>query len=146
LQTAAELSGVSYNTARNWKRQAAEDGDDWDVARNAKRLSRGSVEELTGQILQDLVEQFTVTIEAMKKADNMSAQQRAEILVQLSDSYVKSISAAGKANPKLNRLSVAMEVVKELAAYIAERHPKHRQLFIDILEDYGPNMAQHFGN
>lgn len=146
LTTAAQVCGVSHATARNWKSKAAEEGDDWDIGRNARRISQGGVEELTGQILQDLAEQFTATIGAMKTATDMPPQTKAEMLAQLSDSYVKTIRAAAGANPKLNRLSVAMEVIKELGAFVNERYPKQRQAFIDIVEAFGPSIVQHFGN
>lgn len=144
LNTAAELCGVAYPTARAWKAKAEQGGDDWDVARNARRLTQGGVEELTGQILQDLAEQFVATIEAMKTATDISPQAKAEMLAQLSDSYVKTIRAAGSANPKLNRLSVAMDVIKELNSFIGGQYPKLREAFVEVLEAFGPELVRNF--
>jgi len=66
LATAAELVGASYQTARNWKRKAKESGDDWDVARAARRLSGGGMEELTGQVLEEMSTQFLATLNDVK--------------------------------------------------------------------------------
>lgn len=144
LAAAATAHKVPYNTARNWKRLAADAGDDWDTARNAKRLTQGSVQDLTGQILFDLAEQFEATIRAMRDAKDLNPQAKADMLLKLSDGYVKTMAAAGRGNPKLNRLAVAMDVLKELAAFIADKHPKLRMQFLDVAESFGPVLAQRF--
>jgi uncharacterized protein YjcR len=38
LNTAAQACGVPYNTARNWKRQDVDAGDDWDTSKTARTL------------------------------------------------------------------------------------------------------------
>lgn len=144
LASAAEVCKVPYNTARNWKRLAAEQGDDWDVARNAKRMTQGSVADFTGQILIDLAEQFEATIKAMREAKDLQPQAKADMLLKLSDGYVKTMAAAGRGNPKLNRLSVAMDVLKELASFVADKYPKQRTQFLDMAEAFGPVLAQRF--
>lgn len=144
LAAAAETQGVPFPTARNWKRKAVEDGDDWDVARNAKRMTKGGIEDLTGTILFDLAEQFEATIKAMREAKDLKPQAKADILLKLSDGYVKTMAAAGRGNPKLNRLAVAMDVLKELAGFVAEKHPKLRAQFLDIAEAFGPVLAARF--
>lgn len=145
LAAAAHTQKVPHPTARNWKKKAAEDGDDWDVARNAKRMTQGSVQDLTGSILFDLAEQFEATLQAMREAKDLGPQAKAEMLLKLSDGYVKTMAAAGRGNPKLGRLSVAMDVIKELAAFISERHPKLRAQFIDVAEAFGPTLTAKFG-
>ena len=144
LASAATAHKVPYNTARNWKRQASDAGDDWDVARNAKRLTQGSVADMTGQILADLAEQFEATIKAMREAKDLKPQAKADMLLKLSDGYVKTMAAAGRGNPKLNRLAVAMDVLKELAGFIATDHPKLRSAFLEVAENFGPTLAAKF--
>ncbi|PZR54611.1 MAG: DNA-binding protein, partial [Stutzerimonas stutzeri] len=51
----------------------------------------------------------------------------------------------GRGNPKLDRLAVAMDVLRELAAFIAEKHPKMRAQFLDAAEAFGPVLAARFG-
>lgn len=141
LASAAEVCKVPYNTVRNWKRQAADDGDDWDVARNAKRLTQGSVQDLTGQILLDLAEQFEATIKAMREAKDLQPQAKADMLLKLSDGYVKTMAAAARGNPKLDRLSTGMEVLRELDAFVGDKYPKLRAQFLDVVEAFGPVLA-----
>lgn len=146
LETAAELSEVSYNTARNWKRKAKLDGDDWDIARRAKRMTRGGIAEMTGEIMEDMVEQFAATMKSMQAVKDMQPMHKADILLKLSDAYVKTMAAAARGNPKLDRLSVAMDVLRELGAYVAEHYPQMRTDFLDVAESFGPEVVRKFGN
>jgi hypothetical protein len=145
LETAAEACDVPYNTARNWKRAAKDQGDDWDIARRAKDLSRGGVAEMTGQIMEDLVEQFAATMQLMRETEGMQPMDKANILLKLSDAYVKTMAAAARGNPKLDRLSVAMDVIQQLCGFIVENFPDMRQPFLDAVEAFGPELAQRFG-
>ena len=120
LPSAAEVTGVSYQTARNWKRHDTAAGHDWDMQRNARRMTKSGVEEMANEVLGGLAEQFISTLDAVKKDEKMSAESRAKILVQLMDGYNKAISAATRAMPNANRLAVAMDVIKHLTDLIAK--------------------------
>jgi transposase len=145
LATAAETCSVGYQTARNWKRLGKENGDDWDTARAARRLSKSGIEDLTSQVLEELTVQFLATFEAMKQHETMEPEKKAEILARLSDSYVKTVNAAGRANPALTELSRTMEVLKELNEFIGVKFAKHRAAFLEILEAYGQEVARKHG-
>lgn len=146
LQTAADLCKVPYNTARNWKRQAADGGDDWDLARNARRMSKGGMEEMANEVLGGLAEQFLATIDAIKADPKMDAAKRADILVKLMDGYNKAIGAASRAMPNGNRLAVAMDVLKFLTVFIGKSAPKLQKQFIEIAEAAGPEFVREFGS
>lgn len=146
LQAASELCKVSYNTARNWKSKAAEEGDDWDLARNARRMSKGGMEEMANEVLGGLSEQFLVTIEALKTTPDMAPETRASILLKLMDGYSKSIGAASRAMPNGNRLAVAMDVVKFMTAQIGKEAPKILDQFLVLVERTGPEFVAEFGS
>lgn len=145
LTTAAAFVRVSHATARNWKRAAKDAGDDWDIARAARRVSSSGIEELTSQVLEEMAAQFLATLEAIKAHKDMPPVQKAEVLAQLSDSYVKTVNAAARGNPKLSKLSVAMEFVKDLSAYIASNFPALHEPFINVLEAWAPELARKYG-
>lgn len=145
LATAAELAGASYQSARNWKRSAKEAGDDWDLARSARRLSGGSMEELTGQILEEMSIQFMATLNDVKEKKDIQPAQKAEILARLSDSYVKTINAAARGNPRLSELSIAMDILRDMSTFISANHPKLRDQFIEVIEGFGPEVAKKYG-
>lgn len=146
LKAAADKVGVPYNTVRNWKRQEAEAGDDWDVARNARRLTKSGVEEMANQVLSELAEQFVATLDALKADKAMKAEPRARIMVQLMDGYNKAIAAATRAMPNANRLAVAMDVIKHLTDLFAQRFPKLRPQFVAAIEQLGDELLREFGS
>ncbi|WP_211452591.1 DUF1804 family protein [Collimonas antrihumi] len=145
LATAAELGGASYQSARNWKRKAKADGDDWDIARAARRMSGGGMEELTGQVLEEMAVQFLATLEDVKVKKDMAPAQKAQILAQLSDSYVKTVNAAARGNPRLSELSIAMDLLRDLSHYIGGKFPQLREPFLEVIEGYGPEIARKYG-
>lgn len=146
LQVASKAYGVPYNTARNWKRVDAEAGSDWDIAKNARRMTKSGVEEMANEVLGELAEQFIATLEAVKADPKMKAADRADILVRLMDGYNKAISAASRAMPNANRLAVAMDVLKFFNAFIAQHFPKMRAQFIEATEAAGEAFVREFGS
>lgn len=146
LATAAAAHKVPYNTARNWKRVDAEHGNDWDISRNARRMTKSGVEEMANEVLGELAEEFLATLDAVKADKAMSAADRADILVRLMDGYNKAISAASRAMPNANRLAVAMDVLKFFNAFIAEQFPKMRSQFLLVTEAAGDAFVREFGS
>jgi hypothetical protein len=146
LDAAAKVCKVPYNTARNWKRQAKALGDDWDLARNARRMSKGGMEEMANDVLGGLAEQFLATIDAIKADPKMDAGKRADILVKLMDGFNKAIGAASRAMPNGNRLAVAMDVLKFMTIYIGKKEPKLQKRFIELAEAAGPEFVAEFGS
>lgn len=145
LDAASSSAGVPYNTARNWKRKAEADGDDWDVARRANQLSSGSVGDVMQQVMDSLAQQFAATLTALEEKADMPPLDKANILLKLSDAFVKTMAAAARGNPKLDRLAVAMEVVQLMAAFVGEHYPDIRKRFIDVAQAFGPEVVRHFG-
>lgn len=146
LATAAAAYKVPYNTARNWKRVDAEAGNDWDIARNARRMTKSGVEEMANEVLGELAEQFLATLAAVKAEPKMKAADRADILVRLMDGYLKAITASSRAMPNANRLAVAMDVLKFFNAFIAELFPKMRAQFLEVTETAGDAFVREFGS
>jgi len=146
LLAASKAHKVPYNTARNWKRQDAEKGNDWDIARNARRMTKSGVEEMANEVLGSLAEQFLATLECVKADPKMSAIDRADILVRLMDGYNKAISAASRAMPNANRLAVAMDVLKFFNGFIADKFPGMRRQFVEVTEAAGDAFVREFGS
>jgi transposase len=145
LPAAAKLCGVSYQTARNWKRKAKEDGDCWDNARAARRMSGSGMKEMTEQILEEMSVQFMSTLNALKNKDDMEPAVKADILARLSDSYIKTMNAASKGNPGLSALSIAMDMLRDLSLYIGTNFPQLREPFIEVIDGFGPELAKKYG-
>jgi hypothetical protein len=144
LAAAAEFSGVSYSTARNWKRGAAADGDDWDRARLAERVVDGGVGELTRVVLGEFVPMFRSTIEALKGSE-LDAVEKAEAISRLSDAYTKTVKAAGAVDPAIAKLAWAMEVLKLFAEFVQTQFPEQAVALLEVLEPFGQHLAEQFG-
>jgi hypothetical protein len=146
LKTAADLARVAYQTARNWKTAAKRDGDDWDIARAAQRMSRSSVDSMTGQVVEEMTVQFLATLEAVKTDTKLAPAAKADILARLSDAFIKVINGAGRSNPKLGAFSICMELLRDLSQFIQTKHPKAHLMFIDILEAFGQEVAKKYSS
>lgn len=145
LRAAADKHDVSYNTARTWKKSDKENGNDWDRARNAARMAEGGLGDITMQLLEDFAMLFQATVTQIKADDKSDPMKKAEALSRLSDAYVKTMKAAGGADPKISELAVAMKVVKELSGFIRDRYPQNVGVFAAILEPFGVKLSEVFG-
>jgi Protein of unknown function (DUF1804) len=144
LETAAEGAGISYPTARNWKREAKAKGDCWDIARSAKRMTAGGKEAFATQVVEEMATEFLATIGQVRDNKTLDVAVKGEMLARLADSYAKIMAAAGRASPKLNALSVSMDVLKEIGNHIHQKHPAQRSWFVGVLEEIGPVLAAKF--
>ena len=145
LKAAAMAIDVPYETARNWKRRAAEAGDDWDTVRAAHNVSRSGVKALTAEVIEDFVLMFKSTIEEVRVNEKIKPIQKAQLIAQLSDSYAKTVKAAGDSNPKISARAVAMDVLKMQAEFIREHYPQMLTQFTEILEPFGEQLSTVYG-
>ena len=140
LNVAARAGGVTEPTARRWKRAAAAAGDDWDRARAAGRIAAGGLGDLTARVIEDFALLFESTIADLKAATDLGPEVVAETLARLADSYTKVVKAAGAVDPKLGRLSIALQVLDELAKFIQAEFPDDLARFSAILEPFGQRL------
>jgi transposase-like protein len=143
-QIAGDL-GVSRGTIFRWKREALAGGDDWDQARAARRLSGAGAEAITQALLEDFVLLFQSTLDDVKTAKDITPLSRAEALSRLSDAYHKVMASAAKTSPKLNKLSIAMEVLEGLVKVIDEDYPHLKEPFMELLDPFSAKLVQVYG-
>lgn len=137
LEKAAVVVGVSEPTARRWKKDAADAGDDWEKVRLAHTSAGGDMENIAKQLLTDLLIQYQTTITLIKDDNEMPAMARVELLTSLSDSYNKALSASRKLTPEVSRLATALEVLEKLSLFIKAKHPAQLFVFVEILGEFG---------
>ncbi len=145
LEAAAERFNVAFGTASRWKREAKDNGDDWDKSRAAARLAGQGADNVSREVLEEFVTLFQSTIAQLKDSPDVPALAKAEALSRLSDAYYKTMRAVAATNPKLNRLAVAMEVIQLLTKFIREDYPQHTGAFLDMLETFGQRVSEVFG-
>lgn len=145
LEIAASQVGVSFVSARRWKKDAQDKGDDWDALRSAHVLAGGTVEETGRAILTSMLIQYQTTMELLTNDRELKAPQRVELLASLGDSFNKAISASKKILPETNQLAIALDVINKLSAFIAEKHPQHLVAFVEVLEPFGEEVEKLYG-
>ncbi len=140
LSEAARQAGVPPATARNWKRRALISGDNWDRAREAARIASAGLGSLTERVLRDFATLFTATMSSLKVSPS-DPVETAKAMATLADAYAKTVRAAGAADPRLARLSIAMEILDRLGQYIQRNHPHLVPGLIEVLEPFGAELA-----
>lgn len=145
LEVAAAMFGVSYGTARRWKQQAQDSGDDWDKAQTAQLMAGGGLEDVARQVLSGLVIQFQATMEAVQTGAEISPAVKVQLLASLADAYNKTVSASKRILPETSNLATAMQILQRLAEFIRQHYPKHAPAFAEILEPFGEVIARELG-
>lgn len=145
LELAAAQCGVSFASAGRWKKEAKENGDDWDIIRSANMLASGAPEDVARSILASLMTQFQATLEKVNSADDIPAQERVTLLASLTDGYSKAIAASKKILPETSQLATSMETMKLFSGFIQEHYPQHLTAFVEVLEAFGPILEKNYG-
>lgn len=140
LEAAAEKINVALGTASRWKREALAAGDDWDKARAAARLSSEGAEAVTQAVLEDFVTLFQNTVSDLRNDTKATGLAKAEALSRLSDAYHKTMSAAAKGSPRLSKRAVALDVLKLLTDFVAERYPQRAATLVEVLEPFADHL------
>lgn len=144
LEAAAALHDIAYSTARSWKKAAKIRGDDWDRARIAEEVGDGGVKALTRVVLEEFIPLVKSTIDAIK-TDKLDAVEKAEAISRLADAYMKTVKASGAVDPAIAKLAWAMDVMRLLAQFTAERFPQHQAALLEVLEPFGERLATEYG-
>ncbi|MCB5309225.1 DUF1804 family protein [Yersinia massiliensis] len=145
LEIASAQAGVSFVTARRWKKEAQDAGDDWDKLRAAHVIAGGGLEDIGRAVLTGLVTQYQTTLEQLNCNSDLPAQKRVELLASLADAFNKAISASKKILPETSQLAIALDVLQKLSLFISEKHPQHLAAFVEILEPFGDEVEKHYG-
>lgn len=144
LNGAALTSGVSYDTARDWKERAKKNGDDWDTARTAYQVSDQGVDELMHTFVEQMMRQAVTTMRELENS-NLSPAQKVALQAQLSDAMSKHSKAMSRINPKLGALSVALDTLKCVAEYLAKHDKAALAVFQEHLEGLGGTLQARYG-
>ncbi|SDQ17742.1 DUF1804 family protein [Pseudovibrio sp. Tun.PSC04-5.I4] len=145
IPTVAFTIGVSESTLRRWKKEAATNGDNWDVARSANALAGEGLEAVVATVVEDFVTMFQMTIEQIKASGEIEPPEKVKLMASLSDAFNKMVSSAGRVAPKLSELGIAQDVLQRLAEFIQKHHPSHAQIFLEVLEPFGDYLAEAYG-
>ena len=142
LPAASVRAGVPEGTARRWKREAQDAGDDWDHIRAAQTVAGSGRDAVLTQAVEDFVIQFKMAIDAVTDSVDLTPEKRVSMLASLADAFNKTVAAAGRVSPKISELGVALDVLKRLGDYAARHHPETVGALIEALEGFGDTLAE----
>jgi uncharacterized protein YjcR len=145
LEVVAAMMAVSFGTARRWKKEAQDAGDDWDRVRAAQVMAGGSLEAAGREMLISLIIQFQTATEKLNTDTSLSAEKRVDLLASLSDALSKATSANKKILPQTSELATALTVIKELGDFINQRFPQHNTVFVEVLEAFSERLEHVVG-
>lgn len=145
LPTISIALAVSEATLRRWKKEAREGGDDWDMARSANAIAGEGLEAVVATVIEDFVVLYQATISGVKEHPAMEPLDKVKALASLADAFHKTITAAGRVSPKLSELGIAMDVLKRLAEFTREHHPKQVEALLVVLEPFGSHLSEVYG-
>lgn len=144
LNGAAVTCGVSYDTARDWKRAATSKGDNWDTARASFRISEQGIDSLNQQLVEDFARQVITTTRELETAD-IPAGDKAQLLAQLADAYAKFSRAFARINPAYSGLAVALDTLRTIAEHLRTADPAALRALQPHLEDIGAVLGGRYG-
>lgn len=145
MEAACAAMQLPKTTGNRWKREAAEQGDDWDFTRSAVALGDDNFKQISQQLLQDYLVVHKSVIDQLKTNDKLTAQQRVTMLASLSDSFNKSIAAFRRIAPEINSYAIALDVVQRLTTFAQGRYPQHVPAILEMLEPFGAELAKAYG-
>lgn len=144
LEHAAQRHNVPLSTIKAWKRKDKSDGNDWDKQRAATRIGNSGIETLTAEMIEDFVPLFMSTIDELREGQ-LPALQKAEVIGRLTDSYVKLTAGIARSSPQLQKLSFALEIIKQLVDYTQNNMPQCAAPLLEVLEPFGEHVAALYG-
>lgn len=143
LEVAAAKVGVPVATARRWKYDAKEAGDDWDKLKNAQMIaSGGGMEQALGRVVSMVITQSEATMRLLETAEDMQPLERTQAIASLTDSLNKASAVAGRLMPATSQFATAMDVLKRFSEYVAKNHPSKAAAFVEMLEPFGEELAK----
>lgn len=144
LEIVASRFEVSLATANRWRQTDKANGLDWDSLRTAQLLSDGGLEQAVQAVLKEVLALHKRAIDELAEGST-SAEGKVKLLASLADSLAKTTRSLSRTAPKINHLSVAMDVLQNLTNFIERNYPQHRLAFMEILAPFGTELAKKHG-
>ena len=146
LESAAQMCGVSFGTARRWRDDAQAAGDDWNKIRAAHTLAGGSLEEIARAMLAETMVQYESTMALLKdpEKEELLPSVRTQLLASLADSFAKSVAASKRVLPETNRLAIALEVLEKQLVFVQQHFSQHLEAFVQVAEPFAAEVERYF--
>ena len=144
LTGAAIASGISYDTARDWKKSANKRGDNWDTARTAYSISDAGIDSLNQQLVESFARQSLTTMRELDSAA-LPAADKVQLQAQLADAYAKFSKAFSRVNPAFSGLAIALDTFKIITDYLRENDPNALRALHPHIDQIGGLLGKRHG-
>lgn len=135
LDAAAEKAGVGTATARRWKADAREQGDDWGKFQAASlMMAGGGIEQAMGRIVAAGLIRCEALLERIGEIEDPGAA--ADAVAALGDTVAKLKSAAKSLMPGASEQVASTDLLKALALWAGQAAPARGMVLADLLEAF----------
>ena len=141
LEAASVRTQIPFETARKWKRDARDAGDDWDKFRAASLLTEGGLEDVLRSALALAIAQTKSTLEMLQNDQELTALQKVQANASLGDSLNKLGSLIRRLMPETDALAVKLQALRDFAAFVAAKFPGSLAALAEPLEAFGREVA-----
>jgi hypothetical protein len=135
LELAAVKVGVPVATARRWKQDAQDKGDDWDKFQSVSLMvAGGGMEQAMRRVSAALVLQMETTLEELAGDTELGAMDKARAMGMLTDSMTKAQSAMKRLMPETDQLAIETGAVKAFAELLIAKAPAQAGSVLQALD------------
>jgi len=135
---------LPVRTIHRYRANARNDGDDWEVARLSALVAGQGYQAAVSQVLEGLLKQSQCVMQAINEDETLDPEKKMSMLAQLAYSMNMARKAAEGLNPKISKLTVALEVLNLLTRHIRDEHPEHAAAFLEILQPFGTELRRRY--
>jgi hypothetical protein len=147
LEQAAAQAGVPLATARRWKAEALEEGDDWDKFQRASLIiAGGGFDQAMGRVAAGVIMRCESLLERISTDHDIDPVEATKAVASLTDSLAKAHAAAKRLMPQTDRYAVAMDVLKRLAEHTMAKKPgPFAAELVELIEGFGAELGKAYG-
>jgi hypothetical protein len=137
IEQAAQQTGVPVQTARRWKAEAAESGDDWDRYQSASLIvAGGGFDQAMGRVAAAVVLRCGALLDKLEADEGINPMEATKAIASLTDSLNKAHAAAKRLMPETDRLAAETEALKAFADLLIKRNPDAGETVLSALEAF----------
>lgn len=144
LEQSAQKAGVSFGTARRWKSEAANAGDDWDKARDVQIMAGGELTDISQSLLTGFILQYRTTMDELQNDAELSSKDKVALLSCLADSFTKMTAASKRILPETSAMATAMRAIEMMANIVKTKKPHLLPDFLEMLDDLEVQFKKEF--
>lgn len=144
LEKSAEKAGVAFGTARRWKAQAEQAGDNWEKARDVHVMASGGIEHIAQGLLAGFLIKYRTLMTELEENSEMATADKVEALSALADSFAKMTASSKKLLPETSAMANAMRTIELLANIVKTQKPHLLPEFLEMFDELEKQIQREF--